>query len=87
MGRRQIVGSLVVALMMVGHAQAQTSPGVPAENAIKLSEIIAKVEKRPQFRYLSEISWETDGYYDITYYTTDKAKVEIKIDPKTGEPR
>jgi Peptidase propeptide and YPEB domain len=87
MARRQIVGSFVVALMMAGHAQAQTSPGVPAENAIKLSEIIAKVEKRPQFRYLSEISWETDGYYDITYYTTDKAKVEIKIDPKTGEPR
>lgn len=69
-------------------AQAQTqSPPVPPQNALKLSEIIAKVEKRDQFRYISEVDWERDGYYDVTYFTTDKAKVELKIDPVTGQTR
>lgn len=88
MARRQILGSIVVALILGGHAQAQNNaPTTPQENAMKLSEIVAKIEKRPQFRYVGEIDWDQDGFYDITYYTTDKAKVEMKIDPKTGEPR
>lgn len=87
MVRRQILGSIIVALILAGHAQAQNAPTTPQENAMKLSEIIAKIEKRPQFRYVGEIDWDQDGFYDITYYTTDKAKVEMKIDPKTGEPR
>jgi len=84
--KRIFAGSMLAALL-AGPAHAQNAPVIPPENSIKLSEIIAKVEKRPQFRYVNEIEWDQDGYYDITYYTTDKAKVEIKIDPKTGEPR
>ena len=69
-------------------AQAQTqSPPTPPQNALKLSEIIAKVEKRDQFRYVSSIDWETEGYYDVIYFTTDKAKVELKLDPVTGQTR
>ena len=64
----------------------ETQPPVPPQNALKLSEIVAKVEQRQDFRYISEIDWD-DGAYEVTYYTSDKAKVEIKYDPLTGEPK
>jgi hypothetical protein len=67
-------------------AQTPASP-VPPQNAMKLSEIVAKIEQRDQFRYIDEVDWDSDGYYEVTYYTSDKAKVEIKIDPVTGEPK
>lgn len=88
MAKWSITGLVVTALLGTMPAQAQTKePAVPPQNSLKLSEIIAKIEQRDQFRYLSEVEWESKGYYDIVYYTTDKAKVEIKIDPVTGEPR
>lgn len=85
---RQVFASLVVAVALCGQAQAQpaTRPG-PPEGSMKLSQIIDKIEARPQFQYIDEVDWDSDGYYEVTYYTTDKAKVEIKIDPKTGEAR
>jgi hypothetical protein len=68
-------------------AFAQSTPkAVPPQNAMKLSQIVAQVEQRDHFNYISEIDWSRDGYYDITYYTTDKAKVELKINPVTGKP-
>jgi len=85
---RMISGLVLSALLGAASAQAQTKePAVPPQNSLKLSEIIAKIEKRDQFHHISEIDWESEGYYDVTYYTSDKAKVEIKIDPVSGEPR
>jgi hypothetical protein len=43
-------------------------------------------KQRQGFRYISEVDWD-DGAYEVTYYTTDKAKVEIRYDPVTGEPK
>jgi hypothetical protein len=75
-------------LLLCGSALAQTAaPAVPPENGLKLSEIIAKIEQRDQFRYIDEVDWDEEGYYEVTYYTSDKAKVEIKVDPVTGQPR
>ena len=89
MSRHTILAATACAFLMLGGAaQAQTKPpSVPPEKAIKLSEIIAKVEQRDQFRYISEVDWDEEGYYDVIYFTSDKAKVEIKIDPVTGQPR
>jgi hypothetical protein len=67
-------------------AVAQDDDRIPPENALKASEIIARVEARDDFRYLDEVDWDDDGYYEIVYYTTDKARVELKINPLTGEP-
>ena len=58
----------------------------PPENAKKLSEIVAKVEQRPDFRFIDEVEWDDDGY-EVTYFTTDNAKVEIKFDPVSGETK
>ncbi len=77
------------ALLFAGFAQAQTreAPPIPPEDSVKLSEIIAKIETRDQFRYVSEVEWDDDGSFRVIYFTSDKAKVEIHIDPVTGAPR
>ena len=58
----------------------------PPASGQKLSALVAKVEARPNFAYVDEIEWQ-GGAYTITYFTTDRAKVEIKLDPATGEPK
>jgi hypothetical protein len=88
MSRNAILGSACALLMLCGAAQAQSDPpSIPPEKAVKLSEIIAKIEQRDGFRYLSDIEWDEDGTYNITYYTSDNAKVELKIDAATGQAK
>ncbi|MFK4824602.1 PepSY domain-containing protein [Paenochrobactrum sp. BZR 588] len=50
----------------------------------KLSEIIAEIEQNSDFSYIDEIDWDRKGYYEIEYYLKTGAKVEVRIDPKTG---
>jgi hypothetical protein len=74
--------------LLTGAAFAQsTSSPVPPPNAMKLSELIAKVEKRDKFQYISDVEWSQSGYYEVTYYTNDKAKVQINLDPVSGQPK
>ena len=80
------VSAAAVAVALAAGPAAAQGAKVPPQNAKKLSEIIAKVEQRADFRYIDEVDWD-DGGYDITYYTTDNAKVEIKFDPVTAQPR
>ena len=89
MNFHRIFGTALVTLVaLCGSVLAQSAPApLPPENVLKLSEIIAKVEQRDQFRYVSEVDWDEEGFYDVIYFTSDKAKVEIKIDPVTGQPR
>lgn len=88
MSRNALLGSVCAFLMLCGAAQAQTDPpSVPPENAMKLSEIVAKIEQRENFHYVSDIEWDTEGNYNITYYTSDNAKVELKIEAATGQAK
>lgn len=85
--RKTSAGLMIWMLACQAVAVAQERPKIPPDNAMKLSQIIAKVEQRPDFRYVGEIDWSDDGYFEVTYFTTDKAKVEIKYNPVTGEPQ
>ncbi|MBZ9740572.1 MULTISPECIES: PepSY domain-containing protein [unclassified Mesorhizobium] len=85
MSRLVLVAGMAL-LCGVGSAFAADDKPLPPPNAKKLSEILAKVEQRNGFRYVKEVDWE-DGAYTITYYTADKAKVEITYDPVTAEPK
>ncbi len=88
MHRHRIIGSVLVVICSFGSALAQDQPPpVPPDNAMKLSAIIAKVEGLDQFRYVSEINWDDEGFYNVIYFTKDKAKVEINIDPATGKSK
>lgn len=84
--RRLISAASVAVLLMGGAAMAQEADKAPPANGKKLSEIVAKVEARSDFRYIGEIDWD-DGAYEVTYYTSDKAKVEIRYDPVSGNPK
>jgi hypothetical protein len=80
---------LITAAALIGtQAYAQTAASqTPPQNSKKLSQLIASVEQRDKFQYIKDIEWEDEGYYEVTYYTTDKAKVEIKLDPVSGQPK
>jgi hypothetical protein len=83
---KTVSAAVVATSFLVGAAAAQTADRTPPADSKKLSEIVAKVEQREGFRYIGDIEWD-DGAYEVTYYTTDKAKVEIRFDPVTGEPK
>ncbi|MCR6501788.1 PepSY domain-containing protein [Shinella sp. CPCC 101442] len=55
-------------------------------SSLQASEILSSVERRPDFARISGMSWNDKGYYEIEYRTRDKAKVEINIDAKSGQP-
>ncbi|RWI90575.1 PepSY domain-containing protein [Mesorhizobium sp.] len=84
--RGVLLASGIAFFLVGGSAFAAEAQALPPQNAKKLSEILTKVEKRSDFQYIKEVSWSSDGY-TVTYYTTDKAKVEITYDPVTGEPK
>ncbi|TSE13830.1 PepSY domain-containing protein [Mesorhizobium intechi] len=83
---RFLVATSVAVLVAAGPALAADDKPLPPPNAKKLSEILAKVEQRDGFRYVKEVDWDS-GAYTVTYYTSDKAKVEITYDPVTAEPK
>jgi hypothetical protein len=83
--KKILMVAVVASAVSAGNAFAQEAK-VPPQDAKKLSEIIAKVEQRPDFRYIDEVEWD-DGGYQVTYYTTDDAKVEVKFDPVSGETK
>ncbi|MEJ5079830.1 PepSY domain-containing protein [Ochrobactrum sp. MYb379] len=56
-----------------------------APEGAKLSEIISKIEQQADVQYIDEVDWNDRGYYEIEYFMKNGAKVEIKIDPNTGE--
>ncbi|WP_011582438.1 MULTISPECIES: PepSY domain-containing protein [Chelativorans] len=88
MNNRSFLAPFLAALFASTPLLAQTTneSAVPPETAMKASAIIAKIEDRADFRYLDELDWDDEGYYQIIYYTKDKAKVEMRINPVTGDP-
>jgi len=59
----------------------------PPSNGNKLTEILAKVEGRDKFKFISEVDWSQTGFYDIFYQITDNAKVELDIDALSGDAK
>ena len=37
-------------------------------------------------RSIYEIDWDEDGFRELTYFTNDHARVEVRYDPVTGDP-
>lgn len=83
---RFLLATSIAVLLAAGPALAADDRPLPPPNAKKLSEIIAKVERRDGFLYIKDVEWDSSAY-TVTYYTSDKAKVEITYDPVTAEPR
>ncbi len=74
------------ALAAVGYiGAAAASP--PPTNALALSEVIELVEQQISFKYIDEVSWDNDGYWEVKYIDNNDREIEIKIDPVTGKIR
>lgn len=59
----------------------------PPQDAKPLSEILSGIEARGDVAYFDEVEWDDDGYWDITYYRVNGGKVDVEIDPVSGEAR
>lgn len=59
----------------------------PPTDALTLSAIVAGLETQYDVQFIDEIEWDDDGYWEVEFFTRDGAKVELKINPVTGEPR
>lgn len=59
----------------------------PPANARPASELVRMIEQRPDFGYLAELDWDDDGYWKVEYRTREGRKIELRIDPVSGEPR
>ncbi|MFB2531853.1 PepSY domain-containing protein [Paracoccus sp. p4-l81] len=60
---------------------------VPPADALALSKVIATLESSvgADLAYVDQIDWDDDGYWEVEYKTRAGAKVEVKIDPLTGQ--
>lgn len=56
----------------------------PPADALPLSAIVTALETQYEIEFIDEIEWDDDGHWEVEFYTTDGAKVELKIDPVTG---
>ncbi|NMG38586.1 PepSY domain-containing protein [Chelativorans sp. ZYF759] len=59
----------------------------PPADAMPLSEILASIESEADFSHFDDVDWDDDGYWEIEYYRADGAKVDVDIDPVSGQPR
>lgn len=75
---------LLATAMTMPFSAAAFAEQAPPAGSLPLSQIISKVEAREKFTYVDDIELE-HGYYEVTYHTTDGAKVKLNLDPKTGE--
>lgn len=82
--RKTSLAIAAAAFLLPGAALAQAQP--PAD-ALPLSEILAAIEGREDVAYFDEVEWDSDGYWEIEYYRPDGAKVEIDVDPVSGQAR
>jgi len=72
------------ALLALTSTAAVAADAPPPKDAQPLSKILQQVENRSDFAYMDEVEWD-HGVYEVEYYTTSGAEVEIKIDPVTGK--
>jgi hypothetical protein len=79
---RTLLATAAILTMVAASALA-----APPPDARPASEILRAVEQRPDFRYLRELEWDEDGYWEVEYITRDGGRVELRIDPRTGQPR
>lgn len=61
----------------------------PPAGSLPLSQVVSRLETSlgGDLSYISDVSWDDDGYWEVEYQTTDNREVEIRVDPASGEIR
>jgi hypothetical protein len=79
---RSLLATAALALMLASPALA-----APPPDSRPASDVLRMVEQRPDFGHLREFEWDNDGYWEVEYVTRDGARVELRLDPRSGQPR
>jgi hypothetical protein len=58
----------------------------PPATALPLSQIVTNLEAQGAQAF-AEIDWDDDGYWEVEYWNAEGNRVEIRIDPVSGQPR
>ncbi|MFB9971791.1 PepSY domain-containing protein [Pseudoroseomonas cervicalis] len=85
LSRRRALPALLLSGLMLAGAALPVLAAPPPPNARPLSEILRIIEQRDGVVYFDEVEWDSDGYWEVEYYTRDGAKREIRVDPVSGE--
>ncbi|MGF1622528.1 MAG: PepSY domain-containing protein [Rhodomicrobiaceae bacterium] len=72
--------------VLIFAALAKHALAAPPSNAKPLSEVLQAMEAGGNVAYFDEIEWD-DDHWEIEYYTPDGSKVEVDVDPVSGQPR
>ena len=77
------IAALIATLSL---APAAAFAAAPPADALKLSEIVAKVEAHAaaDLAYVDEVDWDDDGYWKVEYKTQTGAEVDLRVDPVSG---
>jgi len=75
---------LISTALLAVCSTAALAADAPPQDAQPLSQIMQQIEDRSDFAYIDEVEWE-HGVYEVEYITTSGAKMEINIDPISGE--
>lgn len=78
---------VIAALGVTSFAGVAVADTPPPADALPLSGILAQVEADNDLRYIEEVEWDDDGYWEVEFIREDGGKVKLKIDPLTGTPR
>ncbi len=65
---------------------AQPVHAAPPSDAMPLSQVLQAMEAGGNVAYFDEIEWD-DDHWEIEYYMPDGSKVEVEVDPVSGQPR
>lgn len=66
---------------------AQPALSTPPAEAKPLSEIVEMLEDGGDVAYVDEVEWDDRGYWEVEYVRKDGGKVEVKLDPVSGQPK
>lgn len=60
-------------------------PKPPPQDGLPLSRILGGLEDAHDIRAFTEVEWNRAGYWEIELITRDRRRVELRIDPHTGQ--
>ncbi len=66
---------------------AQPATAAPPADAKPLSAIIETLEANADVAHVADVEWDDKGYWEVDYVRKDGSKVEVKLDPVTGQPK
>lgn len=85
---KSIVPAFALASLIAAPSAVMAQQTPPA-GSLPLSEVVTKLETDlgGDLSFISDVSWDDDGYWEVEYHTADNREVDIRVDPASGEIR